>query len=118
MIDLITYCHDVDELKKELINSGRVDEEGNPVLNSIKVPVRYSVDGKKTISLVRCLTPECEASLQLNNLEILGTYDEVFADPDKLARYTSVYSITPVVITDENGEEVIYHPPKKFGVFA
>ena len=117
MKDLITYCPDLNALRKDLIDSAQVDEGGNPVLNVIKTPVQYSTDKMKSLSLVRCLTTEGEGALQFNHLEILGTYDEVFKDPEKMAKYESVYSTKPYEVEDDQGNKQMITPPKKFGVF-
>ena len=117
MKDLVTYCPDLNALRKDLIDSAQVDEEGNPVLNVIKTPVQYSKDGLKSLSLVRCLTTEGERDLQFNHLEILGTYDEVFKDLEKMAKYESVYSTKPYDVEDDQGNTQTVTPPKKFVVF-
>ena len=55
----------------------------------------------------------------LDSLQVLGTYEEIFADPDKLALYDSVYDRTEKTTVDpETGEVSTFKPPDKIGVFA
>jgi len=59
-----------------------------------------------------------EMNAKLFQSSILGTYDEVFADPAKKITYDRIYDQTPITYTDpETGEEFTYTPPEKFGVF-
>ena len=119
MKDIVTYCPDLDALNAELLQLGLVDEDGNASLPLIRTPIQYSKDGVKSLALCRFVDEAKITDLaKITCLELLGTYDEVFADPDKKAKYTSVYSLDPVVYTDEEGNEVTYTPPEKFGVFA
>ena len=120
MKDVITYCADLDALRKELTSLNRTTEavEGEtptPVLNVMKTPVMEK-DGH-SLSLVRIMNAEDEEALHLNSIEVLGTYDEVFADPEKMAKYESVYSTQPYEVADEDGKKHNVEPPKKFGVF-
>ena len=67
-------------------------------------------DGTDFMRLCRCEElPE--------NVTVLGTYDEVFADETKKAIYDRIYPPT-YNYKDENGETVIVEKPEKFGVFA
>lgn len=120
MIDLITYCLDPTELIIEVSSKfpERITEENG--YNVCKTPVQYSVPpSTATLALVRCIAEQEEADLRsLVSLEVLGTYDEVFADPVKLAKYDSVYSREPYTYTDELGTEQTVTPPQYFGVFA
>lgn len=47
-----------------------------------------------------------------------AVYDQVFADPELLAIYDSVYDRTPRTYTDDDGVEYTATPPAKFGVMA
>ena len=49
--------------------------------------------------------------------EILGSYDEVFADEAKKAIYDSIH-IQNMEIEDEDGNVINIILPEKFGVFA
>ena len=119
MKDIVTYCPDLEALKTELVDLDSVDEEGNGNLPLTRTPIQYAANGSQSLALCRFMDDSKIVELaKLNNLEVLGTYEEIFSDSEKLAKYTNVYSIDPVTITDENGEEVVYQPPKKFGVFA
>lgn len=67
-------------------------------------------DGTDKMCLCRCEElPE--------NVMVLGTYDEVFADETKKAVYDRIYPST-YTYEDENGETVVAVKPEKFGVFA
>lgn len=45
-------------------------------------------------------------------------YQQIWDDPDKLAKYDSVYDRTPVEIDDGEGGTYTYTPPAKFGIIA
>lgn len=115
MKDVITYCADKGSLIAELRSVYKTADDEPVTLDVIKTPVIYK-DGH-SLSLVRVLTDEDQQKLNLNNLEILGTYDEVFSDPAKMALYESVYSTQPYEVEDEDGTKQTITPPKKFGVF-
>lgn len=118
--DLITYCPDPALLIPEVAAKfpERLTEENG--YNVVKTPVQYSAPpNKATLALVRCLSEQDEAELRsLVNLEVLGTYEEVFADPVKRAKYESVYSLAPVEVIGEDGQTYTYIPPERFGEFA
>lgn len=66
----------------------------------------YQTDGTDKMCLCRCETaPE--------NVTVLGTYEEVFADADKKAIYDRLY---PQTYIDEDGN--VIQKPEKFGLFA
>lgn len=119
MKDVVTYCPDLEALKAELVELGSVDDEGNAILPLTRTPIQYAAKGSQSLALCRFMDEsEITALNHLQNLELLGTYEEVFASPELMAKYTSVYDLSPITTTDENGEEVTYQPPEKFGVFA
>ncbi len=67
-------------------------------------------DGTDFMRLCRCEElPE--------NVTVLGTYDEVFADETKKAIYDRIYPPTYSYIA-EDGETIEVKRPEKFGVFA
>ena len=67
-------------------------------------------DGTDFMCLCRCATaPE--------NVTVLGTYEEVFADAEKKATYDRIYPPT-YDYTNEDGETITVVRPEKFGVFA
>lgn len=67
-------------------------------------------DGQDKMCLCRCETAP-------DSVTVLGTYDEVFADPTKKAVYDRIYPPTFSYV-DEDGETVTVAKPQKFGVFA
>lgn len=104
MIDLITHCADTAAL------AGACPEG---VLPHAKTPTVHGTG--ETLALVRVQSEEELAQLQaLPCLHILGSYEEVFADPEKKAIYDRIYPREPILL--ENGGE--YIPPERFGVFA
>ena len=117
MKDLVIYCADSAALESDLINNGYVDDEGGAFLPFCKTPDQ--IKGQKTLCLVRVSDSELSKLQSFEQLEILGTYDEVFADAAKMKKYNSVYSTASYEYTDEEtGETITVTPPKKFGVFA
>jgi len=83
-----------------------------------KIPTVKHSSGTKSLSLVRCINDQELTDLSsLTHLQVLGTYDEVFSDPIKLAKYDSVYDRSSVTI-EMDGVEYTHTPPDKIGVFA
>ena len=81
-------------------------------------------NGDETLALVRCRDgdkgePPTEAMLDsLDSVQVLGTWEEVQADPKARAIYDRVYPRTPVKWTDEGGVEHTSTPPAEIGRFA
>ena len=122
MIDVITYCPDLEALRTELIasDSPYVDEEGR--FNVPMTPVRYN--GSESIALLR--VTDLALVEAVNGLTVLASapaggtaaFDALFTDPAATAIYDRVYDQTPVTYTDEDGTEHTSTPPRVFGVFA
>ena len=119
--EILLFCENIDALRAELNKSNYVDEEtGKPVFPfANRTPVQK---GNQPHTICNALI-ESDADIDwlesFDSVEILGTYEEVFADPDKYAKYKLAYPHDPVEVTDpETGEKTTYTPPKKFGVFA
>jgi hypothetical protein len=113
--DVITYCPDRTKLGAEV--AAKFPEKLDMETGSFLVTKIPTVKGEpvSSLSLVRCFSEKDEADLSsLTTLEVLGTYEEVWSDPVKKAKYDKVYPRHPVV--DEEGNE--YIPPEKIGVFA
>ncbi|MCW7555529.1 hypothetical protein NX722_23480 [Endozoicomonas gorgoniicola] len=117
--DLITYTANLPELKKELVKKGYKNEDGSPYLPVCMTPVQHG-DVLHSVTLCRICSEEERTLLNdLQYLEVLGTKEEVDADPAKTAKYKEGYSRDPVTYTDpETGETVTYTPPKWHGAFA
>ncbi len=121
MYDLITFCSDtaalVAELQVKLPNRVSIDEQGNPIFLIDKTPTVRN--GNETLALIRLDQQELEELLlaDLQNLTILGTYEQVFADPSKKSIYDRVYPRLPITVNTEDGEQT-FVPPELFGVFA
>lgn len=129
MIDVITYCSNTAALVAAVRSRwpDRLDESDpeNPRFNLDKTPTVRN--GAETLAVVRCMDgqpghPGTLAALQelesAGVLTVLGTWDEVQADPARKALYDSVYPRTPVTWTDENGDAHTLTPPEEFGRIA
>ncbi|WP_448216295.1 hypothetical protein [Endozoicomonas sp. 2B-B] len=118
-MDLLTYTSNLPALKQELIDKGHSDEDGNPVLNICMTLVQH---GGELHSVTLCRTSTNEEREMLNSfthLEVLGTKEEVDADPAKTAKYEKAYSRASVTMTDpDTQEQVTYTPPHWHGEFA
>ena len=117
--DLLTYTENLPALKTELVEKGYVTEEGNPYLPISMTPIQYG-DELHSVTLCRtCSEEERELLNSLQYLEVLGTKEEVSADPDKTAKYLLCYSREPYTLTDpETKEEITITPPYWHGEFA
>lgn len=116
--DVITYCDDIPSMIAEIQEKfpERLSEDNDFLVT--KIPTLKHSSGTKSLSLVRCTTEQELSDLSsLTHLEVLGTYDEVFNDPIKLAKYDAVYDRTPQTY-EVDGVEYIHTPPEKIGVFA
>lgn len=121
--DIITYCEDtqalINEVKEKYPNKIYIDEKtGEATFLITKTPTIRN--GTKTLALVRCPSEDYDFMASFNSIEILGTYEKVFNDATKLAKYKSVYDYeTPIKYKDpDSGEEKEFYKPQKFGVFA
>ena len=114
------FCPDINILISELEERGFTNDSGNVVFPISNRTSTKNTNNPKTTTLVRCSNYQDEAILRsFTSLEVLGTYDEVFADDEKYAKYSSAYPHEPYTVTDpETGEEITITPPKKFGTFA
>ncbi|WP_448215303.1 hypothetical protein [Endozoicomonas sp. 2B-B] len=118
-MDLLTYTSNLPALRQELVEKGDVDESGNPFLNICMTPVQHNGEFH---SVTLCRTSSDEEREKLNSyihLEVLGTKEEVDADPEKTTKYEAAYSREPVTMTDpDTGEQITYTPPHWHGEFA
>jgi hypothetical protein len=118
MIDVLTFCLDRTKLGPEVADKfpEKFDMETGKFLVT-KIPTRKN--GIKSLCLIRCRDQqELDQLGEIQALQVLGTYEEVFADQSKLAKYDSVYDRTPRTITLEDGASYEYTPPDHIGVFA
>jgi len=122
MPDIVTYCENtqalIQELKEKYPDRIYKDENSDDYTFIVnKTPTIRN--GNKTLSLLRVTEEEYEMIQNLDSLEILGTYDEIFNNEEKLSKYKSVWDYeTPIEYTEEDGTVRQYYRPKKFGVFA
>lgn len=108
--------------------SGAVQQP--PVITGFaRTPAR--VNGDKVMVYARFRDHEVDEWYGMEGVEILGeadyigrgttaaVYDQVFSNPEALAKYDSVYDYTPYEVTDEyTGETYTVNPPKWFGAMA
>lgn len=121
MIDIITHTTDtaalVAELQEKLPAYIRFDADGNPTFLVDKTPTVRN--GDETLALLRL--PEDKyselVSADLQNLTILGSFEDVFADPEKTEIYDRVY-VQTFETTDMEGNPITVTRPRMFGAFA
>jgi hypothetical protein len=102
MPNLITYSPDVTKLGPELEakRPERVMKVGQDYIFRVpKTPTKRV--GKETMSMVRAKPEEVSLFDGLTNVQVLGTREEVFADPAKLAIYRKFYP--------ENSQTIEFH---------
>ncbi|MDH5753543.1 MAG: hypothetical protein OEZ59_14125 [Deltaproteobacteria bacterium] len=124
--DIYIHCPDTAALVAALrdIWPHRLDETDpdNPAFLLDKSPTVRA--GAETLALVRVRDDQPEVREGLESLEelgvitILGTWDDVQANPAKITIYDRVYPRLPVVWADEDGNEHEYTPPAEIGRFA
>lgn len=116
MPDLIIYSPDVTLLGPELVEK-RPDYvcvvNGSVIFNVPKTPTKRI--GNETISLVRVTDEQVALFDGLINCQVLGTREEVFADPVKPALYRKFYPGTSATVTFGGVE--ISAPPEEIPVF-
>jgi len=118
-MDIITYCTDTDSLVLELESKFpdliNVEDSENPSFLVDKTPTVRN--GNKTMSLLRVTDGRLAELETLDNLEILGTFEEVFEDAGKKAIYDSVY-VREYTYIDIDGITQTGSKPERFGGFA
>jgi hypothetical protein len=94
-----------------------IDDPDNPIFLIDKSQGTIK-KGTETLVLARLSGQDLTDIKTLTSLTVLGTYEEVFADPDKTLIYDRVYDQTPIDFDDGEGGVMTYTPPRKFVVFA
>ncbi len=122
----IIYCSDTAVLPDQLLSAGFFHEDLDENGKTIKRPhlpvetegVSVDRDGKRLTCVL--VTPEQENPVNaVDCLSVLGSYEEIFASPQRLAIYDSVYDRSPHEWEDpETGETVTVTPPDRFAAFA
>jgi hypothetical protein len=120
MMDFITYCNDVPVLISELQEKAPqfilIDENGNALFLVDKtMTIR---NGNETLSLIRGNNSIISLCAELTSISVLGSYDDVFNDPEKLAIYNRVYDQEPKEHIGFDGSVDVITPPRKFCIFA
>ncbi|WP_447956495.1 hypothetical protein [Vreelandella sp. EE7] len=136
MIDSILYIGDfislvdyLDEHEPGLLlrndDGSRVEP---PIVTGIARTPAVS-NGNQVMVYARLRAEESERWRYMPGVEILaeeafngfGTgdrvYQQIFSDPERLAKYDSVYNRDPIEVNGEDGGYV-YTPPAKFGIIA
>ncbi len=124
MIDLLVYCSNteilVNKVREHYPEKLSEEDSENPQFLVDKTPTKRK--GNKTLALVRCRDGVEEMLRDLasktTTIKVLGTWEEVQADPKAKALYDEVYPRTPVAWVDEDGKEHESIPPEQIGVFA
>lgn len=119
-MDLIIYCEDEAAFTFDLLKVApslvqNAASEIPEILLDKSITIRNSAE---TIWLVRDDGNIMSLAEDLKSLIVLGTYDQVFNNPDKLEIYNRVYDQTPIYILDPDGNNTMYVPAQKFCVFA
>ena len=121
MNHVITYVTNTEDFLVELETIAPTyinrDEDGNVTTAIQTTPIVKSENGTLALSI---LTDDEIAFIgTMTTIESLGTYEEMFANPEALAKYKSVYPYdVPIAYIDEDGVERSYMRPEKIGVFA
>ncbi len=119
MTDIITYCIDtaalVAELQEKLPDLIDIKDPENPNFCVDKTPTVRN--GNKTLALLLVDDNQLTELETLDSLQILGTFEEVFEDPEKKAIYDSVY-IREHEYIDMDGVTQQGLRPERFGGFA
>ena len=117
MIDILIHIPNYEELINELkIKAPELLNEDQGVWIYTWCP--SVINNGEVLTLVRVEAEFLNIAEQLGSAVALGTYDDVFGDPDLREIYDRVYDQTPTTWTDEEGVEHTVNKPEKFGVFA
>ena len=101
-MDKVIYTDDFEALKERIL------DKDNPL---IFAHTPFKVNGNEAISLVRGEIPD--------GVEVLGTYEEIFADSDLNSRYKSIWDYEEeLTVDDGEGGTYTHYRPKKIGEFA
>jgi hypothetical protein len=123
--DVVTFSLDRTKIPAEVQTKfpEKFDVETGEFLVT-KIPTR--VNGIKSLSLVRTVSQQDLDDLNsITALEVLGTYEEMFADPAMMAKYDGVYDRTTVngtfeepwitYVQETNDEEVMFQEREVLG---
>ncbi|CBV44052.1 hypothetical protein [Halomonas elongata] len=137
MIDAILYVADYPALAQYLsLNHPellRQTDQGEirlpPVIDGF-ARTKSVQNGSAVLAYARFREAQAAQWRGIPGIEILGeaeftgrgtadaVYGQVFDDPDKLAKYDSVYDRTPREVDDGQGGVITVTPPDRFGVVA
>lgn len=114
-MDLVTYCSDTEaliaEVKEKIPNredSGRFIIEKSPTIRK----------DNETLALVRVNAKELDQLNQLESIQVLGTYSEIFNDSNKKEIYDRIYPLRELTYLDEEGNEHTQVEDRRFAIFA
>ncbi len=122
-MDVVTYCKDTELLTLEIEEKfpKRLNKE-NP--NSPKFIIQKSPvvrNGSETLALVRANVKSLAILNQLEHLQVLGTYADIFSNADKLEIYNRIFPQSIIKVpdpTDPENRQVDYYEDRRFAVFA
>ena len=109
MKQLITKCDNIQALIAELRanHPTRIQDNEDGTVSFIVTKTNTIYNGAKSLSNVLAKSEEDELMLRsLTSLDVLGTFDEIEADPILLAKFKEVFDYTVSTGTDENGVEI------------
>ncbi len=81
---------------------------------------KYIFNGSETLVAMYVDTADQDYTdmVAMESVNVLGTYEDIFSDPDKCDIYDRVYDQTPVEFDDEECGPMTFTPPERFVVFA
>ena len=101
-MDKVIYTDDYTALQ------ALMSDEDNPI---VFTHTPFKVNGNEALALVRGEIPD--------GVEVLGTYEEIFADSDLDTKYKSVWDYEEdISVDDGEGGSYTYNRPQKIGEFA
>ena len=117
---VITYCKNTDTFIKELellAPQYIVVEDGKKSWIIQTTPIVKNANGSLAMSI---LTDEELLFIgSMSTIQSLGTYEELFANPEALTLYKSVYPYdVPLNSIDTDGNQIEYYRPDRIGEFA
>ena len=119
----ILHCSNTENLQNQLIEAGYYHQYNDGRDNEPYLPVEAEgMSVNKDNQRLTCVLLNTSQEAQINKIEsltILGTYPEIFDNPEKLKIYDSIYDRSEKTEIDpETKEEVTHKPPDKFSEFA
>ena len=121
MKQVIIHCTNNANLDQQLLDAGhyyQLDDRKDPYLPVSSKGMTVKANNQ---CLVCVLVTDYDRNKieSISSLSILGSYKEIFSNPEKEAIYSNIYDRSTVTMIDEEtGEKSTYTPSDKFAVFA